>query len=93
MLMLPGPTALSGVWNPPTVADTKRKFTELYKRPLPGLYSTVLQEFLVQSHLFRYTKSYEYNEVRAAPTHDAPQTCAHPQQLCWAMCLGGRQGA
>ncbi len=46
------------------MGDTKRKFLEKFKRPLPGLYSTVLQEFLVQSHLFRYNASYKYNEVR-----------------------------
>jgi photosystem II biogenesis protein Psp29 len=49
----------------PTVADTKAKFFESFRKPLPGLYSGVIGELLVQQHLFRWNKSYSYNEVTA----------------------------
>lgn len=51
------------VWAPPTVADAKMKFIGAFKKPLPGLYSTIVQELLVQQHLFRWNKKYQYNEV------------------------------
>jgi photosystem II biogenesis protein Psp29 len=51
--------------SPPTVSDTKAAFTRAFSRPLPGIYSTVLQELLVQQHLFRFNKTYQYNEVAA----------------------------
>ncbi|KAK6785060.1 hypothetical protein RDI58_018515 [Solanum bulbocastanum] len=35
----------------PTVADTKLKFLTAYKRPIPTVYNTVLQELIVQQHL------------------------------------------
>ncbi|CAL8472051.1 g11593 [Coccomyxa elongata] len=53
----------AGDWNPPTVADTKRKFYEGFSRPIPGIYSNVIQELLVQHHIMRYNKSYSYDEV------------------------------
>lgn len=53
------------VWAPPTVADAKMKFIGAFKKPLPGLYSTIVQELLVQQHLFRWNKKYQYNEVTA----------------------------
>ena len=34
-----------------------------FKKPLPGLYSTVVQELLVQQHLFRWNKQYQYSPV------------------------------
>jgi photosystem II biogenesis protein Psp29 len=53
------------IWAPPTVADAKLRFTEAFKKPLPALYSTVVQELLVQQHLFRWNKGYKYTEVTA----------------------------
>ena len=50
-------------WNPPTVADTKRNFYESFSRPIPGIYSNVIQELLVQQHIMRYNKSYSYDEA------------------------------
>ncbi|PIA34404.1 hypothetical protein AQUCO_03800191v1 [Aquilegia coerulea] len=35
----------------PTVAETKLKFLKEYKRPIPSVYNTVLQELIVQQHL------------------------------------------
>ncbi|KAF6153958.1 hypothetical protein GIB67_023735 [Kingdonia uniflora] len=49
----------------PTVADTKLKFLKAYKRPIPSVYNTVLQELIVQQHLMRYKKSYRYDAVFA----------------------------
>jgi hypothetical protein len=50
------------------VADAKLRFTEAFKKPLPALYSTVVQELLVQQHLFRWNKGYKYTEVRSKQT-------------------------
>ncbi|GAB4813007.1 hypothetical protein N2152v2_000053 [Parachlorella kessleri] len=50
---------------PPAVADTKRAFMENFRRPLPGLYNNVIQELLVQQHLFRWNADYKYSEVEA----------------------------
>ena len=47
------------------MADAKLRFTEAFKKPLPALYSTVVQELLVQQHLFRWNKGYKYTEVRS----------------------------
>lgn len=49
---------------PPTVADTKRKFLDGYRRPIPAIYNVVVQELLVQQHFIRYNVAYQYNEVR-----------------------------
>ncbi|PIA34403.1 hypothetical protein AQUCO_03800191v1 [Aquilegia coerulea] len=49
----------------PTVAETKLKFLKEYKRPIPSVYNTVLQELIVQQHLIRYKKSYRYDVVFA----------------------------
>ena len=51
-------------WNPPTVADTKRKFYEAFRKPVPGIYNNIIQELLVQQHLMRWNKKYTYDEVR-----------------------------
>ena len=50
---------------------TKRKFLEAYPKPVPGIYDAVLQELLVQQHLIRYNKKYQYNPVRPQlpPSH------------------------
>lgn len=55
----------AAVWAPPPVSDAKQRFFESFKRPLPGLYATVVQELLVQQHLYRWNKDYSYNEVNA----------------------------
>ncbi|KAG8099679.1 hypothetical protein GUJ93_ZPchr0013g37766 [Zizania palustris] len=49
----------------PTVAETKLNFLKSYKRPIPSIYSTVLQELLVQQHLMRYKRTYQYDSVFA----------------------------
>lgn len=49
----------------PTVAETKLNFLKLYKRPIPSIYNTVLQELIVQQHLMRYKKIYQYDAVFA----------------------------
>ncbi|KAH1220930.1 Protein THYLAKOID FORMATION1, chloroplastic [Glycine max] len=36
-----------------------------YKRPIPSIYNTVLQELIVQQHLMRYKRSYRYDAVFA----------------------------
>lgn len=58
-------TVRAEAWNPPPVSDTKNRFTEAFKRPLPSLYSGIMQELLVQQHLFRWNKDYKYSEVTA----------------------------
>jgi hypothetical protein len=50
---------------PPTVAETKMNFLKSYKRPIPSIYTTVLQELLVQQHLMRYKSTYRYDPVFA----------------------------
>ncbi|XP_039145941.1 protein THYLAKOID FORMATION1, chloroplastic [Dioscorea cayenensis subsp. rotundata] len=50
---------------PPTVSETKLHFLKTYKRPIPSVYNTVLQELLVQQHLMRYKKTYQYDAVFA----------------------------
>lgn len=57
--------AVLAAHNPPPVADTKRKFLENYRRPIPAVYNTVVQELLVQQHFTRYAVNYQYNEVFA----------------------------
>lgn len=49
----------------PTVSETKSNFLRAYKRPIPSVYGTVLQELIVQQHLMRYKKSYQYDAVFA----------------------------
>ncbi|KAK4484880.1 hypothetical protein RD792_007480 [Penstemon davidsonii] len=49
----------------PTVSETKSNFLKAYKRPIPSIYNTVLQELIVQQHLMRYKKSYRYDAVFA----------------------------
>ncbi|KAL3509524.1 hypothetical protein ACH5RR_028925 [Cinchona calisaya] len=49
----------------PTVSETKMNFLKSYKRPIPSIYSTVLQELLVQQHLMRYKRTYQYDAVFA----------------------------
>ncbi|XP_076910481.1 protein THYLAKOID FORMATION1, chloroplastic-like [Bidens hawaiensis] len=50
---------------PPPVSETKLKFLNAYKRPIPSIYNTVLQELIVQQHLMRYKKTYRYDAVFA----------------------------
>ena len=51
------------VYIPPTVSDTKQAFYENFKKPVPPVYNTVIQELLVQQHLLRYNSTYQYDEV------------------------------
>ncbi|CAG9463220.1 unnamed protein product [Pedinophyceae sp. YPF-701] len=50
---------------PPTVAETKDKFFKAYTKPVPAMYSTVINELLVSQHLWRYNKKYQYDELQA----------------------------
>ena len=56
---------MSTVTDPPPVSETKLKFLNAYKRPIPSIYNTVLQELIVQQHLMRYKKTYSYDAVFA----------------------------
>ncbi|XP_071698149.1 protein THYLAKOID FORMATION1, chloroplastic-like [Rutidosis leptorrhynchoides] len=49
----------------PPVSETKSKFLNAYKRPIPSIYNNVLQELIVQQHLIRYKKTYRYDPVFA----------------------------
>ncbi|KAL1325117.1 hypothetical protein HN51_035212 [Arachis hypogaea] len=49
----------------PTVSETKLGFLKAYKRPIPSIYNSVLQELIVQHHLMRYKRSYQYDPVFA----------------------------
>ena len=68
---------LSAAWNPPTVSDTKQAFYENFKKPIPAIYNTVLQELLVQQHLLRWNHTYQYDEVTATAT-----ACCLALQAC-----------
>ncbi|XP_026663340.2 protein THYLAKOID FORMATION1, chloroplastic-like isoform X1 [Phoenix dactylifera] len=50
---------------PPTVSETKLNFLKSYKQPIPSIYNSVLQELIVQQHLMRYKRSYQYDAVFA----------------------------
>ena len=50
------------------MADTKAKFYNKYKKPLPAVYNTVIQELLVQQHILRYNKNYSYDVVWPLPS-------------------------
>jgi photosystem II biogenesis protein Psp29 len=56
---------MSGATELPTVAETKTNFLKAYRRPIPSVYNSVLQELLVQQHLMRYKKNYQYDPVFA----------------------------
>jgi len=56
---------VTAAFSPPTVAETKKKFSEAYTRPIPAIYNTVVQELLVQQHFIRYSVNYQYNAVYA----------------------------
>ncbi len=47
------------------MADTKKRFYETFRKPIPGLYNNVIQELLVQQHIMRYNKKYQYDEVQS----------------------------
>ena len=49
----------------PTVSQTKANFLQAYKRPIPSIYNTVLQELIVQHHLMRYKRTHCYDAVFA----------------------------
>ncbi|KAF7805884.1 protein THYLAKOID FORMATION1, chloroplastic [Senna tora] len=56
---------MSSATDVPTVSETKLNFLKAYKRPIPSIYNSVLQELIVQQHLMRYKRSYRYDPVFA----------------------------
>ena len=48
-----------------TVSDTKQKFLAGYAQPIPALYSTIIQELLVQHHLIRFAPKHQYDKIYA----------------------------
>lgn len=56
---------MSSVTDVPTVSETKMNFLKNYKRPIPSIYNTLLQELMVQQHLMRYKRTYRYDAVFA----------------------------
>ncbi|CAH9071433.1 unnamed protein product [Cuscuta epithymum] len=56
---------MSTVSEVPTVSQTKMDFLRAYRRPIPSVYGSVLQELIVQQHLMRYKKSYQYDPIFA----------------------------
>uniref|UniRef100_A0A1J3J9G0 Protein THYLAKOID FORMATION 1, chloroplastic n=1 Tax=Noccaea caerulescens TaxID=107243 RepID=A0A1J3J9G0_NOCCA len=56
---------MSSVTDVPPVSETKSNFLKAYKRPIPSIYNTVLQELIVQQHLMRYKRTYRYDPVFA----------------------------
>ena len=63
------------------MADTKRRFYEAFRKPVPGFYNNIIQELLVQQHLMRYNRKYRYDEVRLggerAERGRAARRCVH----------------
>ncbi|CAL5403582.1 unnamed protein product [Camellia sinensis] len=57
--------SMSTVSDMPTVSETKLNFLMAYKRPIPSIYNTVLQELIVQQHLMRYKRTHRYDAVFA----------------------------
>jgi len=51
--------------NSVTVSDTKKKFYELYPKPLPALYTNIIQELLVQHHLIKFQVKHQYDKIYA----------------------------
>ncbi|KAG6661357.1 protein THYLAKOID FORMATION1, chloroplastic-like [Carya illinoinensis] len=49
----------------PTVSETKLNFLKKFNRPIPTVYNNVLQELIVQQHLMRYKRTYQYDPVFA----------------------------
>merc|ERR1711869_132085 len=47
----------------PTVSETKRSFLENNPKPLPGLYTPIVNELLVQQHLIVFNKTYKHDPV------------------------------
>ena len=75
------------------MSDTKQAFYENFKKPIPPVYNTVIQELLVQQHLLRWNSTYQYDEVCSSQ----PDCCGLPlpprqlnrgcnmQSLLWAL--------
>ncbi|KAJ7516288.1 hypothetical protein O6H91_22G051300 [Diphasiastrum complanatum] len=49
----------------PPVSETKANFLKFYKKPIPTVYSNVIQELLVLQHLIRYNRTYQYDALFA----------------------------
>ncbi|XP_058073154.1 protein THYLAKOID FORMATION1, chloroplastic [Magnolia sinica] len=56
---------MAAAYETPTVSETKLNFLKSYKRPIPSIYNSVLQELIVQQHLMRYKRTYQYDAVFA----------------------------
>jgi len=50
---------------PNTVADTKKRFYEVYPRPLPALYRNIVLELQVQHHLIKFQSKHQYDKIFA----------------------------
>lgn len=48
---------------PATVADTKKKFLDMYPYPIPSIWSVAINELLVQQHFVRYNSKYQYSKL------------------------------
>mmetsp|Transcript_35353 Transcript_35353/g.76782 ORF Transcript_35353/g.76782 Transcript_35353/m.76782 type:complete len:296 (+) Transcript_35353:150-1037(+) len=48
-----------------TVSETKERFLAVFPKPLPALYSTIIQELLVQHHLIKYSPKHQFDKVHA----------------------------
>jgi hypothetical protein len=72
------------------VADTKRKFYEGFSRPIPGIYSNVIQELLVQHHIMRFNKSYSYDEASHREGLPAPDLHNYCADMCSMMACNNR---
>ena len=57
------------------MADTKKRFYETFRKPIPGLYNNVIQELLVQQHIMRYNRKYRYDEVQVLASQTPVASC------------------
>lgn len=46
-----------------TVSETKEAFLVAYKRPIPAMFNTIIQELLVTQHLYMVNARYKYNAL------------------------------
>lgn len=79
---------LHAAFSPPTVADTKAAFLAQYDKPIPPMYSGVIQELLVSQHFMKNSVNYKYNEVRTPHIQDGWT------RLCrlWYLVISGSSG-
>lgn len=53
----------AGAEDIPTVSETKAAFMNNYKKPIPAMYNTILQELIVSQHLYVNNAKYQYNAL------------------------------